>query len=668
MWTVATVAILAVEIALLVGFVIGRFCKRRLNETALFLGLVFLVNLGLNLVPYLYNAIELGEEMNHVLGLLGCVMSSIHMFVGEGGGGAAEFSKIVPLFSWAYLLAVLMSVMAAVSTALEAFGNAIRNSFRASKAMKQPTCDVVVGNSAAALQYAKTCNAVLLLDDSVSKDTVNELIEEGYPVLRKGFSPGLLAGRTFNGVTRYNFICFGGDKALAYIDTFIACRRAGKKHIHLYVEMEGDAAATARREIVEKSGMEACIDTFSTKELLARTFTEEHPVTRYLPGDCVEEAAVKSGTEIALFILGFGGLGGEIYRQSVLNNQLVTFEDGTYKTLPIRYYLCDTGIDATEWNVNGLYEALAQLDGAAYMPLPETPFKTQVMDGAPTSRAVLTAIKEQVKETAYTGIIIDTGDDSRNMELAARLKTQLYGEAGYHLFVRSEAAYTTDDEVTTYFGKSESVCCHDVIVNDRLSAMAKKVNEVYTARYAGEGVTAAHIQKQAAEEWEKLDYFTLYSNIYAAMNLRVKLNLLGLDYEKDGKGENLSRIGERHGHRGTYAYGDYFAPSARNALIAQEHARWNAYHLLAEYLPLEKNGITVKSSEGKVRFNVKIPAAKKHACLTTYQGLNELSAYLAEQAGNGCTAADYDYYVYDEMLITAAEELLGAFGHSVTEK
>ena len=33
-----------------------------------------------------------------------------------------------------------------------------------------------------------------------------------------------------------------------------------------------------------------------------------------------------------------------------------------------------------------------------------------------------------------------------------------------------------------------------------------------------------------------------------------------------------------------------------------------------------------------------------------------------------CTAADYDYYIYDEMLITSAEELLNSLGYSVTEK
>ena len=288
---------------------------------------------------------------------------------------------------------------------------------------------------------------------------------------------------------------------------------------------------------------------------------------------------------------------------------------------------------------------------------------------------MLTAIKKQVqKSNSNTLIIIDTDEDCRNIEIGAKLKTMLFGAENYHIFVSSEAAYTEDDQIVTYFGNSEDVFNHDVIVNDSLSAMAKKLNEVYTAQYAGADERnrpdfAQYIQEKAEKDWNVLDYFTLYSNIYSAMNLRTKLNLLGLDYIKDGNGANTALIGERHGHKGEYAYSEYFTPSVRNALIAQEHARWNAYHLLSEYLPLDKNGITLKSGDGKkVRFNVKNTAAKKHACLTTYNGLNDLSAYLAEKAGNGCTAADYDYYIYDEMLITSAEELLTSLGYSVIEK
>ena len=113
MWNIISIIILIVEILLLISFIIGRVHKRKLNETAVFLAIVFAVNLALNLTPYLYNAIVLGEKVNHVLGIFGCVMSSVHMFVGEGGGeSVAAFSEVVPLFSYAYLLACASHMVA----------------------------------------------------------------------------------------------------------------------------------------------------------------------------------------------------------------------------------------------------------------------------------------------------------------------------------------------------------------------------------------------------------------------------------------------------------------------------------------------------------------------------------------------------------------------------
>ena len=677
MWNIISITILIIEALMLVGFIVGRFKKRRFNETALFIGAVIVVNYSLHLIPYLHGVLELGDESNVILGLIGCLGSTIKLFVGEiEVDVVAEFTAAFSHFSIAYMLGVILALLTTISTAIEVFSTSITNGFRLAKALKNDSCDIVVGNSPKALHYAKTCNAVLLLDDGVEKETVKELIEDGYAVLRKSFTVQLLASRQLNATTRYNIVCTEAEKALDYIDTFIAYKKAetNAKNIYLYVELEGEKAETVRREIIEKNEMEDFIDTFSTSELLARTFIEANPVTKHLPKEYIEDAAIKTGTEISVFVLGFGTLGQEVYRQSVLNNQLVTF-DGEYKVLPINYYLCDTGIDATEWNISGLPEDLGELNAAEYFPLPELPFKTNVIDRTPTSREVLTAIKKQVqKANSYTLIIIDTDEDCRNIEIGAKLKTMLFGSENYHIFVCSEAAYTEDDEIVTYFGNSEDVFNHDVIVNDSLSAMAKKLNEVYTAQYAGAEERnrpdfTEYIQEKAEKDWQGFDYFTLYSNIYSAMNLRTKFNLLGLDYVKDGNGANTALITERHGHKGEYAYSEYFTPSVRNALIAQEHARWNTYHLLGEYLPLDKNGITVKSQDGKkVRFNVKNTAAKKHACLTTYNGLNDLSAYLAQKAGNGCTAADYDYYIYDEMLITSAEELLTSLGYSVIEK
>ncbi|MBQ2676417.1 MAG: hypothetical protein IJF54_03315, partial [Clostridia bacterium] len=275
MWYIISVLILIVEILLLVGFVIGRFKKKQINETVVFIATVFVVNFSMHLLPFLYNVIELGEQTNIPFGLLGCFGSAMMLFVGEPNVEAvAGFANVFTVFAVAYVLGVLIALLTTISTAIEVFSNTIINGFRVAKALKKESCDIVVGNSPKALHYAKTCNTVLLIDDSISKDCVKELIGDGYAVLHKGFTEQLLASRQFNTATRYNIVCPSSEKALDYVEAFIAYKKAetNAKHTHLYVEMNGTEAETVRREIVEKNGMEEYIDTFSTNELLARTF------------------------------------------------------------------------------------------------------------------------------------------------------------------------------------------------------------------------------------------------------------------------------------------------------------------------------------------------------------------------------------------------------------
>lgn len=686
MWNELSVLLLAIQLLMLMGFVIGRFRKKKLNETFVFLGLVFACNLALYVLPYLHSVIVLGHQGNYAFDILKCIMGAVKLFMGEVETEAvADFAQVVPSFTYTYLIGALLALLATITTAVETFSNSIINSFRVAKCLKAPVCDLVLGNSSAALQYAKNGQAVLLLDDGISKAAVVELMEKGYVILRRGFSPQLLVSRLLNVRTRYNFICpEHANDVLDCIDQFITYKKAEvqKKQIYLYVELDDGKAETIRREIVEKSGFDASITTFCSHELMARTFIEEHPVTRYIPRTFIaEDASVKPDVNINVFYLGFGSLNQELYRQSVLNNQLVKYEEGTYRVFPVRYRIYDPEADDGAWNINGLKDALQEVaeSGRGYFPVPELPYDTCVTLKSPCGRETLREVKKHIcTPRTFSYVIIDTGDSYRNIETGARLRTLLDGCGGFRIFVRSDSPYATGDDNTTYFGDYTQVFTHDVIVNDSFSIMARKLNEVYTAHSLKKQECKTDfgrlVTEQAQASWAGLDRFTRYSNIYGAINLRVKLNMLGLDYAKDGQSEYTALIAEKYQRRdGDYTYAEYFDRSKRNALLAQEHARWNAYHLLAEYLPLEIDGITVRMVQNqKVRFNTKNIPAKKHACLTTFKGLDDLSAHLAHTAAEITGAVhhpeEYDYYVYDEMLIMSAEELMIRLGYSIREK
>ncbi len=674
MWNTIITIIFAVEALLFLGFIIGRTKKRKPNETALFIGGVILLSISLNLVPYLHGVIVLKKESDIVLGLLDCLRSTLKLFVGESNVSAIkEFAGKFPHFSVAYAFGVIIALLTTISAAFEAFGARVTNSFRLAKALRQSTCDVIIGNTPRSIKLAEGCNSVLLLGADAKKNAVNELIESKHPVLCKNFTKQLLASSYFNRKTRYNIIYLDCDAVLPCTNEFIDFRTSAKKakNMYLFLELEGEKAKTVRREIIEKSGIEERICTFSKNELLARKFTEENPVTKYLPHTYIENAAIKNGTNINVFILGFGKLSRELYRSSVMNNQLVTL-DGEYKVLPINYFLCDTNIDKTDWEIDGLCEELSELkkNEGDYFPLPEIPYNTSVINNSPASREVLTSIKSKAQiNNGFTFIIINTEDDFKNIELGAKLKSLLYGNENYHIFVRSEASYAENDKTVTYFGSTESIYSRDVIIDDSMALTAKKINEIYTIQQASDEEKSRsdfneYILEKADKEWKNLSCFKMYSNIYTAINLRAKLNLLGLDYVKNTSGDT-SLIAARYNRKKAYSYEEYFIPSVRTALLAQEHARWNAYHLLNEYLPMKKEAITVKSSDGKkIKFNTSNSDSKQHTCITTFNGINALSSYLAKKAGGGFTACDYDFYIYDENLILIAKELLDRLGYS----
>ena len=122
--------------------------------------------------------------------------------------------------------------------------------------------------------------------------------------------------------------------------------------------------------------------------------------------------------------------------------------------------------------------------------------------------------------------------------------------------------------------------------------------------------------------------------------------------------------------------GSYFERNVKNALLAQEHFRWNAYHLLSGYLPMKKERMIVKcegvTDDGlpELKIQNKNNPAKKHACLTTYHGVSEVSSYLAEKANQSTGSKtyrpeDFDYYKYDEMLLKVAPAFLKKEKHSI---
>ena len=687
MWNTISSVLLTIEVFLLVSYAIARLLHKKINETVLFVTLVFVTNLALYFIPYCYKLIELQQYDNIVFELLACITGAIKLFAGDiKPEQVSAFTNVAPIYEYTYMLGALLAILATVSAAIDVFSGSLANALRLSKRLNADACDIVVGNSPEAISYANNSdNSVLLLSDDVSRDAAVALIADKHVVLRRNFTDKLLRSRILGNKTKFNIVIPKQDKYLEYMDTFIQYKQKGGKvkNISLYVEVDEAKAHTIRRELVEKNGMGECIFTFSRQEILAHNLMENYPITEFLPSDFVDEdASIKADKEINVYFLGFTELSQEIYRQSILNNQLVSYVGEEYKVKPINYHLWDKNIDAKEWAIDGLKHALDKLAESKdqYFELPEMPYVAHVEDMTPYMRDNLEILADRLRKAdTYNIVVVDTNNVYRNIDTASRITSMMDGYHNYHMFVCSDI-YAVNSAHTTYYGDYSKIYSHNIVVNDALSMTAKGINVVYTKRAAKADEIARpdfdeYIATKAEKSWRDMNYFTMTSNIYSAMNLRVKLNLLGLTYTEGNEPEGWNLISQKYGKENKeYKYDEYFTRSKRNSLLAQEHARWNAYHLLQEFMPMTKEQVKFKglSDKGEVLFVTKNMDAKKHSCLTTFKGLSQLDAHKVkiaeEQTGMEHKADEFEVYKYDEMLIEAAGDLAQKLNFQIWEK
>ena len=590
----------------------------------------------------------------------------------------AEYAKLYPLYIPIFVLGAALAVLTSFCAAISLFGSRIKNRRQLVKKLKGKSCDIVLGNSPDALEYAKkNPGTVLMPNMALDKEYSKSLMDDGYTLLKRNFTAEMLNSNMFNSTTRYNIVYPGDNKEffdvigifLSYLET-----ATEKKNIYLYAEVDESIAETVQDRITHKTKAERknyrdYITVFSKNELMARNFVEQNPVTRYMPEAFLEkDKSMKPDAEINVFVLGFGALNREIYKQFVINNQFTVNQGGEYKVFPLKYYIYDKDIDKNDWYIGGIERELKNIEknSGEYFPIPEMPYTTMCIDGDGFSPDCIEHICDIITKkdaSNYNFIIIDEDDTYRNIKIGKELRRRLYEYDNYHIFIRNGSKECDCDCATDCYGDAGNVLLHDIIVHESIIELAKRINQKHAEK------DPAKRSRTTEENWKDLSYLHAYNSIYLANALRFKLNLLGLDYVMDGKGTGIEKITENYR---SHFEGETESVNIRQSLLAQEHFRWNAYHLMSGYRPMEKKWVAVTGttpqheSQNKmdhIKTTNKLPEVKKHSCITTFNGVGEVSEYLAQKANalyedKKYTASDFDYYKNDEMLFEVAPEFL----------
>lgn len=449
---------------------------------------------------------------------------------------------------------------------------------------------------------------------------------------------------------------------------------------------------------------------FNPYEIRARKYLWENPITKLMPFHWidVEKARLKNKYKISNIFVGFGSTNEAIFKKSIINNQLLNID---YNALIIckdakkrEKIFKNSAIGLFDTIKNGKIikrgaEILPNSDKKAYL---ESPLERNniVFEEADALTAELYDLiineirgntvqngKSAVFPNNYATVIIALGDNRLSIETALELRQKLYESdllfgkienkenpnkkySRVRIFVKlyeetilaDEKILNSTEEINCKiktFGANKEILTEEYIIDEKLDALAKNIAN----RYEGSMETTT-----AANEWNTCTQFHRESNRYAAMAIRVKLNLLGFKLI-DSSEPNYDCIGKFHERYGTKTAFDLrakrkdlekriklardeekkgektisdeilalkklklndeiidlverdnkgFADNARNNLAKLEHQRWNAFHLANDWTKLPKEKI------GAGRSGRQNGMAKQHACITTFHGLIEL--------------------------------------------
>ncbi len=580
------------------------------------------------------------------------------------GSIVSPICEAYPIFYADFALAFILGVAAVILSVASFFSRRISNFISVRIALRK-NYDIVVGDSENAVKYVKNNKKSLLLGTNVTGERYSGLLKEGVPVLKVSLEVKPLLKKLKRG--GYNVIVFReGAYAYSKIIEIFSCLKGNK----IFFEANLQEMKILKDKFIPKADKNSnlYLTGFSKYELMARRFVVDYPITKYIPRSFYNgNFTLKRDKQINVVFIGFGKVNYQLFRMFAMQFQFAKEENGKLKSAPLKYHVFDTEDKAlhNEFFSRILFEFDEEFKNCDF-PKPEKICDIEICHLDTNSVEARKKFKSLVDEDNFTYFIISLDKDLEDASYAQTLKRLLDGD-NYRIFVRAkndsgEKLNELDDRII-YFGEEKNLYTHANIVNDDLTELAQRINLLYNKisnppewlKYLQEKkVISADEQRTILNErlsdpknkeymikkWEALPNIEQASNLYHALNLPFKLNLLGFDMVKkineSDNGITEAEFNEYYINSGRVSgYGDYsfyFKTESSNVLAYTEHSRWNALYILYDYKQMKKADMQVVEElddDGNIvkRIPHKNTEQKRHACLTTYYGLNELIAF-----------------------------------------
>lgn len=359
--------------------------------------------------------------------------------------------------------------------------------------------------------------------------------------------------------------------------------RMNEEKIKFYVNTSDESAEKYFEIINKEKNTDFEVKTFSIPDITARQLFETYPIHDYLPLD-TESAKALSG--FTIFIAGLGSVGIEVLRKSIYLGQ---FEGGDYRAI-----ITDGEMNKKKGYLFNKYPGL------------KNNYKIENYEAMPGSEEFYQTLGNNINTINY--IVIALGNDKLNIEAAIeiqrlvnRYRTDKNPIIAVHIKDNEDYEHLEKSALlpdVRFFGRCSDIFTENIIVNEIMDSMARKMNALYNRLY----------NVEPADNWRDLDVFTKESNRSAASNITTKLRLLNLEMREKTDEENRTPV-----NLSEYLTGERF-----ENLSKQEHLRWNAFHFASGWVTwiLDQTGDAQKAKDIKNR---------RHACLVSWEELEEVT-------------------------------------------
>lgn len=550
--------------------------------------------------------------------------------------------------------------------------------------------DIIIGYNDVSLNYAKRNNSIIWIDNTIqklSKDDKNKLYKMGICYYEKKITKDVIEKTLIS--NKYHFICFEDGNTIPYvkyIEIFRGLEFDASKNItiHLHLEASQEYLEFINDRILNKEkncNQNVIISCFNLYELIAQKHANDTSLLTYLPNNYIKNCLLKEGKDINVCFVGFGKTNTALLKSSIINNQFVGLKNGKYYNHRVNYYLFDGSEKAFSKNIiNRLSEDYYSKEGennkSKLEKICNINYKTLDVKG----NNLLVELSQIVNTSSFTYIYVGFSNSFQNAYLGENIFFNLRRfKKNIKVFVNIDS----EDEIGVEniykdilaYGFKNQILTHDVIANESLTSLARLINDEYA------GLT----EEEKIRKYESQVLIEKYSNEYHALNLRFKLNLLGLDYKKDVNGideneyykiySSFNSLEEYNKFKDNHKYKEYFLITKRNTLIFQEHLRWVALYFLSmvDPMPFSEIYCTEKEIDGdkKIKFVGKKLDEKMHACVRSFVGVDKYHYKLLKlynEKGENKTINDVETFKYDAMGLDNAYKFLNSISYAIVKK